>query len=75
MGIKGLTKFLADQAPSALQVEARASLLGRVVAVDASLALYQFLTAVRDSHTMGNLTAEAGNVTSHLAGMLSRVTR
>ncbi|OEH78947.1 flap endonuclease [Cyclospora cayetanensis] len=75
MGIKGLTKFLADQAPSALQMEARASLLGRVVAVDASMALYQFLTAVRDAQTMGNLTDESGNVTSHLAGMLARVTR
>lgn len=75
MGIKGLTKFLADHAPSALQMEARASLLGRVIAVDASMALYQFLTAVRDAQTMGNLTDEAGNVTSHLAGMLARVTR
>ncbi|KAL8272388.1 hypothetical protein Esti_003678 [Eimeria stiedai] len=60
---------------SALHAEARASLLGRVVAVDASMALYQFLTAVRDAQTMGNLTDEAGNVTSHLAGMLARVTR
>lgn len=75
MGIKGLTKFLADHTPSALHAEARASLLGRVVAVDASMALYQFLTAVRDAHTMGNLTDESGNVTSHIAGMLSRVTR
>ncbi|KAL8444020.1 hypothetical protein Emed_006433 [Eimeria media] len=75
MGIKGLTKFLADHAPSALHAEARASLLGRVVAVDASMALYQFLTAVRDAQTMGNLTDDAGNVTSHLAGMLARVTR
>ncbi|KAL8438811.1 hypothetical protein Efla_003848 [Eimeria flavescens] len=75
MGIKGLTKFLADQAPSALHAEPKASLLGRVVAVDASMALYQFLTAVRDAQTMGNLTDEAGNVTSHLAGMLARVTR
>ncbi|KAL8435262.1 hypothetical protein ACSSS7_002608 [Eimeria intestinalis] len=75
MGIKGLTKFLADHAPSALHAEARASLLGRVVAVDASMALYQFLSVVRDSQTMGNLTDDAGNVTSHLAGMLARVTR
>ncbi|CDJ44164.1 flap endonuclease-1, putative [Eimeria tenella] len=75
MGIKGLTKFLADHAPGALRVEARASLLGRVVAVDTSMALYQFLTAVRDAQTLGNLTDESGKVTSHLAGMLSRVTR
>eukprot|EP01071_Lankesteria_metandrocarpae_P004010 Lankesteria_metandrocarpae@DN3322_c0_g1_i1.p1 len=75
MGIKGLTRFLTDYAPSAVKVQDLSSLLGRTVAVDASMSLYQFMVAIRDSDTFGNLTNEAGETTSHISGMLSRVVR
>jgi flap endonuclease-1 len=51
------------------------ALTGLKVAIDASMALYQFLVAVR---TMGGgpgagmLTNEAGEVTSHIQGMFNR---
>ena len=53
------------------------SLTGRKVAVDASMAIYQFLIAVRSLKEGGGgmnsmLTNEAGDVTSHIQGMFSR---
>ena len=57
-------------------------LLGRKIAIDASMALYQFLVAVRSSSnaTGGGsggfgqmmLTNDAGEVTSHIQGMFNR---
>lgn len=57
------------------------SLTGRKVAIDASMALYQFLVAVRSSsgnngggggYASTMLTNEAGEVTSHIQGMFNR---
>lgn len=50
---------------------------GRKVAIDASMAMYQFLVAVRSSGTGGGYAAaqlvnEAGEVTSHIQGMFNR---
>jgi len=47
---------------------------GRKIAVDASMSIYQFLIAVRQGD-QGQLTNEAGEVTSHLTGMLYRTIR
>jgi flap endonuclease-1 len=49
-------------------------LAGKVIAIDASLFLYQFLTTIRqaDGHP---LMDSKGNVTSHLVGLFSRTTR
>lgn len=43
MGIKNLTKLIADLAPEAIKEQALAELTGRKVAIDASMAIYQFL--------------------------------
>lgn len=75
MGIFGLTKFLADKAPESIQNVAPESCMGRTIAVDASMSLYQFMVAIRDSENFGNLTNAAGETTSHIAGMLSRAIR
>eukprot|EP00967_Tisochrysis_lutea_P008686 scaffold10372_cov32-Tisochrysis_lutea.AAC.3 len=48
---------------------------GRKIAVDASMQIYQFLIAVRQAGGEGQLTNEAGEVTSHLTGMLYRTIR
>ncbi|KAF7459042.1 putative Flap endonuclease 1 [Cryptosporidium felis] len=75
MGIKGLTKFLADNAPKSVQHQTISSLLGKKVAIDASMWIYQFLTAIREGSQWGNLTNFSGESTSHISGMLSRTTR
>ncbi|GLD94948.1 hypothetical protein PINS_up003573 [Pythium insidiosum] len=79
MGIKGLMKLLQEEAPACIrEIPQMSQLAGRVVALDASMALYQFLIAVRSSDGGGPaqaLTNEAGEVTSHLQGMFSRTIR
>ncbi|XP_052148974.1 flap endonuclease 1-B [Oryza glaberrima] len=74
MGIKGLTKLLAEHAPGAAVRRRVEDYRGRVVAIDASLSIYQFLIVVGRKGTEV-LTNEAGEVTSHLQGMLNRTVR
>ncbi|KAJ3416826.1 Elongation of fatty acids protein 2 [Chytridiales sp. JEL 0842] len=74
MGIKGLSKVIADNAPNALKEMPIKSCFGRKVAIDASMSIYQFLIAVRQQDGM-QLTNEAGDVTSHLMGILYRTIR
>ncbi|KAI4840668.1 flap endonuclease 1 [Plasmodium brasilianum] len=72
MGIKGLTKFIADAAPNAIKEIKIENLMGRIIAIDASMSLYQFIIAIRDSEQYGNLTNESGETTSHISGLMSR---
>ena len=74
MGIKGLTKLLAENAPSVMKEQKFESYFGRKIAIDASMSIYQFLIVVG---RVGNemLTNEAGEVTSHLQGMFTRTIR
>ncbi|XP_028791432.1 flap endonuclease 1 isoform X4 [Neltuma alba] len=74
MGVKGLTKLLADNAPKAVKVRSFQSYFGRKIAIDASMSIYQFLVVVGRSGTE-MLTNEAGEVTSHLQGMFTRTVR
>ncbi|GAB2232081.1 hypothetical protein Droror1_Dr00011103 [Drosera rotundifolia] len=74
MGIKGLTKLLADNAPRAMKEHNFDSYFNRVIAIDASMSIYQFLIVVGRTGTE-MLTNEAGEVTSHLQGMFSRTIR
>lgn len=79
MGIKGLMKVINENAPDAVKEEVITGFTGRIVAVDASMAIYQFLVAVRSADHAGGastqLTNEAGEVTSHLQGILYRTIR
>lgn len=77
MGIKGLTKLLGDLAPKCMKSEELSSLMGRVLAIDASMSMYQFMIAIRGDFdkSFGNLTNELGEATSHLSGFLSRAIR
>eukprot|EP00933_Yihiella_yeosuensis_P036375 TRINITY_DN3013_c0_g1_i1.p1 TRINITY_DN3013_c0_g1~~TRINITY_DN3013_c0_g1_i1.p1 ORF type:complete len:396 (-),score=107.12 TRINITY_DN3013_c0_g1_i1:179-1366(-) len=75
MGIKGLMKFLQDAAPKAVkEQDSQAAYTGRLMAIDASMCLYQFLIMIRDNRagSYQNLTNEDGHVTSHIIGMLTR---
>ncbi|XP_078446863.1 5'-3' exonuclease family protein isoform X1 [Wolffia australiana] len=74
MGIKGLTKLLADNAPKAMKENKFESYFGRKIAIDASMSIYQFLIVVGRTGTE-MLTNEAGEVTSHLQGMFTRTIR
>lgn len=46
MGIHGLSKLLSDEAPGCMKEIDLDALTGRKVAVDASMAMYQFLVSV-----------------------------
>lgn len=99
MGILGLSKLIADVAPSAIkeneiknyfgkpnyqqsnQLSLAATLIhtclsvaiGRKIAIDASMCLYQFLIAVRAEGAQ--LTSVDGETTSHLMGIFYRTIR
>jgi len=73
MGILGLSKLIADIAPSAIKENEMKNFFGRKVAVDASMCMYQFLVAVRQEGA--NLTDADGETTSHLMGMFYRTIR
>ena len=76
MGIQGLMKLLHEEAPDSIKEhDGFAPLTGRKIAIDASMAMYQFLVAVRSTGGGGanvQLTNEAGEVTSHVQGMFNR---
>lgn len=73
MGILGLSKLLADFAPSAIKDNNIKSYFGRKVAIDASMSIYQFLIAVRSDGAQ--LTDAEGETTSHLNGLFYRTIR
>ncbi|CAM9374644.1 unnamed protein product, partial [Phaeothamnion confervicola] len=78
MGITGLTKLLSDECPECMKEVDLKSLIGRKVAIDASMQMYQFLVAVRSSgqgQAAQMLTNDAGEVTSHIQGMFNRTIR
>jgi len=77
MGIKQLFKFISENAPKAVTVQKMENYTGRTLAIDASTCIYQFLIAVRAGadNQYNNLTNEAGEVTSHITGFLSRTIR
>mgnify|MGYP000300418250 CR=1 FL=1 len=78
MGIKQLSKLLADLAPGCIKEQTLDAYMGRIVAIDASMYIYQFLVAIRHTGAGGAesvLTNAEGNVTSHIQGMLHRTIR
>ncbi|KAL7522061.1 hypothetical protein ACHAWX_006744 [Stephanocyclus meneghinianus] len=79
MGIKNLAKLLSDESPASLREVPLSSLQGRKLAIDASMAIYQFLIAVRSAGASGNpammLTNAEGETTSHIQGIFNRTIR
>lgn len=76
MGIQGLTKLIADNAPDAIREDNIQNYFGRLIAIDASMSLYQFMIAVRpDELGQYTLTNDVGETTSHLQGMFYRTIR
>ena len=78
MGIHGLMKLLSEECPGCVKEQELENFTGRSIAIDASMAMYQFLIAVRSMGASGasaQLTNEAGEVTSHIQGMFNRTIR
>jgi flap endonuclease-1 len=77
MGIKQLFKFLSENANRSIKVQTMENYTGRVLAVDASMCLYQFVVAIRlgAENQHQNLMNDAGEVTSHIGGFLNRTLR
>lgn len=78
MGIKGLAKLLSDESPDSIREVPLSSLHGRKIAVDASMAIYQFLIAVRSggpNSAAMMLTNADGETTSHVQGIFNRTIR
>jgi flap endonuclease-1 len=71
MGIKQLMKVIGDEAPDAIKKKPSSSLFGRVIAIDASMSLYQFLIATQLAGHAA-LSAADGSNTAHLTGVLYR---
>lgn len=63
MGISGLSKVIADNAPKAIREHQIGQYFGRKVAIDASMSIYQFLIAVRSEGNV--LTNAAGDTTRY----------
>ncbi len=75
MGIKGLFQLLKTDAPDSLNETDKKSYTGNLIAVDASILLYQFLVQIRAKDDFGpsrQLTDQHGQVTSHLQGFFNR---
>tara|TARA_A100001015_G_scaffold316251_1_gene430046 strand:- start:955 stop:1977 length:1023 start_codon:yes stop_codon:yes gene_type:complete len=70
MGIKGLRKLIEDVAPQSIQKKEISHLCGKKIAVDTSLLMYQFLTALRVGAE--ELKNDQGETTAHISGILYR---
>lgn len=66
--------MIKEHSPNAFKEFQLKNLFGRKVAIDASMCLYQFLIAVRQSDGQ-QLTNEDGETTSHLLGLFYRTIR
>lgn len=73
MGIRQLSKILSQHAPNSIKTRDISFYTGQIIAIDASLSIYQFLIAVRsDGFT---LNTSSGETTSHLIGLFYRTLR
>jgi flap endonuclease-1 len=78
VGIKGLTKLLQEEAPDCIREHALENYTGRKVALDASMCIYQFMFAIRqtgENGVAGQLTNDEGETTSHIQGIFNRTIR
>lgn len=68
MGIKNLMKVLKDNTPNAIHDIKVVDLNGKKIAIDTSIILYQYVTAIRSGGD--DLKDKTGKSTSHIHGML-----
>ncbi|KAN0047971.1 hypothetical protein ACTA71_002360 [Dictyostelium dimigraforme] len=71
MGIKKLTDLIEDNSPTSIKTNVLKNYFGRIIAIDASTSLYQFLIAM-NADVSSSLVNKDGETTSHLQGMFYR---
>jgi flap endonuclease-1 len=77
MGIKGLMQLLKTEAVTSYKETTKKTYNQKVIAIDASIYLYQFLVQIRTKEGSGEsnlLTNKDGEVTSHIQGFFTRIT-
>ena len=75
MGIHKLMTLIQEKAPKAIKQVQMEMLTGKVVACDASMAIYQFIIAtqtMKSGFGINELRDEDGNLTGHLVGLFHR---
>ena len=76
MGIKRLMALLKEKCPKSIHSVPLSNYTGQLFALDASMAMYQFLISTQTIKTSGfsiaELRDEEGNLTGHLLGLLNR---
>lgn len=75
MGIHELRKVIEAHAPKAITTHEMKDYMGRTIAIDASVSLYQFLISIRQLEGNTSLTDASGEATSHILGMFYRTIR
>jgi flap endonuclease-1 len=71
MGIKDLLKFLRKNSPGCLIKKKITDYEGKTIAIDTSLIIYKYITAVRK--TGKDLLSNEGRITSHLLGIINLI--
>jgi flap endonuclease-1 len=75
MGIKQLMSLIQEKAPKAIKHIQLEILTGKIVACDASMAIYQFLIAtqtMKQGMGISEMRDAEGNLTGHLVGLFHR---
>jgi flap endonuclease-1 len=76
MGITRLMNLLREKCPKSIKSIPLSHYTGQIFALDASMAMYQFLISTQTIKTSGfsiaELRDEEGNLTGHLLGLLNR---
>jgi flap endonuclease-1 len=75
MGIHKLMNLIQEKAPKAIKSVHLDMMSGKIVACDASMAIYQFLIATQSFNKtggIGELRDSEGNLTGHLVGLFHR---
>ena len=71
MGIKNLSKILLEKTPNYILPINTKDLSNKTVAIDISIYLYQFVSAIRNSGD--DLKTSNGKSTSHIYGILTKI--
>ena len=75
MGIKRLMNLLKEKCPKSIKSVPLSNYTGQLFALDASMAMYQFLIStqtIKTGFSIAELRDEQGNLTGHLLGLLNR---
>ena len=70
MGIKNLYKLISDYSPNSITNNKISHYGGKIVVIDASLVIYQYVIAIRS--TGKDLTNKNGDITTHIHGIISK---